>query len=278
MQDYYGKLVYITGGSSGIGLALGIRFARLGADIAIFVRNRHKLETAATQIKNGFPSPEPQVHGFVLDVSDEKAVTETMANVVDVVGVPDILILCAGETITKPFGKLQVREFNQVIQTNLLGSVAPIAALLPEMAETGGALLLVSSLGGLIGAYGYSAYSSSKFAQVGLGEVLRWEFAKYNINVSVLCPPEVATPFLEYEKETIPIETRTVKDLLGTLSPDYVAERAIKGLERNKFLIIPGFRARSMYLLSQLLPRTLLQKMSIFSTEILIKIKQRLKK
>ena len=133
--------------------------------------------------------------------------------------------------------------------------------------------MLVSSMGGLIGAYGYSAYSSSKFALLGLGEVLSWELGENNISVSVLCPPEVATPFVEYEKETIPVETRAAKDLLGTLSPEYVADQAIKGLERGKFLIIPGFRAKCMFLLTRWLPRPLLQRVSAAMITLVVKVK-----
>ena len=181
----------------------------------------------------------------------------------------------AGGTITRPFREFQVSEFNKVIQTNLMGTVASIAALLPEMAKAGGSIMLVSSMGGLIGAYGYSAYSSSKFALLGLGEVLRWELAENNITVSVLCPPEVATPFVEYEKASIPLKTRAAKDLLGTLTPEYVADLAIRGLERKKYLIIPGFRAQGMYWLSRLLPLTLVQRISAVLVELLIKIKYR---
>ncbi len=276
MQNYSGKRVYVTGGSSGIGLALAVKFAGLGADIAIFGRDSRKLEAAVARIETAFCSPEQQqACGITLDVSDEAALAETLPEIGLKFGVPDILILSAGGTVTKPFRDLQVSEFSQVVQTNLMGTVASIAALLPQMAKVGGSIMLISSMGGLVGAYGYSAYSSSKFALLGLGEVLRWELAENNISVSVLCPPEVATPFLEYEKATIPVEARAAKDLLGTLSPEYVADLALRGLERKKFLIIPGFRAQGMYLLSRILPLTLVQWLSTVLVGQLIKIKYR---
>ena len=276
MQDYSGKRVYITGGSSGIGLAMAVKFARYGADVAIFGRDSSKLELAVAKIEAAFRNPENQhAYGTILEVSDADAVTRILTATVSSFGTPDVLILSAGGTVTKPFREFQVSEFNQIIQTNLIGTVAPISSLLPQMAKSGGAVMLVSSMGGLIGAYGYSAYSSSKFALLGLGEVLRWELAENNISVSVLCPPEVATPFVEYEKATIPAKTRAAKDLLGTLTAEYVADYAIKGMERKKYLIIPGFRAKGMYWLSRVLPLTLLQWVSTVLIGLLIKIKYR---
>lgn len=275
MQNYSGKRVYITGGSSGIGLAIAVKFAGLGADVAIFGRDSRKLEVAVSRIKTAFRSPEQQACGTTMEVSDEEVVAKTLSETVHRFGVPEILILSAGGTVTKPFRDLQISEFNQVIQTNLMGTVASVAALLPQMAKAGGSIMLVSSMGGLIGAYGYSSYSSSKFALLGLGEVLRWELAEKDIIVSVLCPPEVATPFVEDEKSTIPLRTRAAKDLLGTLTPEYVAEVALRGLERKKFLIIPGFRAQGMYWISRLLPLTLVQWISTALVGLLIKVKYR---
>ena len=276
MQDYNGKRVYVTGGSSGIGLAIAVKFARLGADVAVFGRDSDKLETAVAQIEAAFFLPaHQQAHGFIMDVSDENAVTSTLTSAMATFGVPDILILSAGGTVTKPFQDLKVSEFDKIIQTNLMGTVASIAAVLPRMSEDGGSIMLVSSMGGLIGAYGYSAYSSSKFALLGLGEVLRWELEENNISVSILCPPEVETPFVEYEKATIPLKTRAAKDLLGTLSPEYVADLAIKGLVKGKFLIIPGFRAKAMYMFSRLLPPSLMQPITKLTTSLLIKTKYR---
>ena len=276
MQNFSGERVYITGGSSGIGLAIAVKFAQLGADVAIFGRDSLKLEAAVIRIKTAFCAPEQQqACGITLEVCDEGEVTKTLSGTVLTFGVPDVLILSAGGTITRPFREFQVSEFNKVVQTNLMGTVASIAALLPEMAKAGGSIMLVSSMGGLIGAYGYSAYSSSKFALLGLGEVLRWELAENNITVSVLCPPEVATPFVEDEKASIPLKTRAAKDLLGTLTPEYVADLAIRGLERKKYLIIPGFRAQGMYWLSRLLPLTLVQRISSVLVGLLIKIKYR---
>ena len=275
MQKHTGKRVYITGGSSGIGLALAIKYASLGAHLAIFGRNIQKLEDAVTSIKSAFSSPESQqVVGISLDLCDEEAVATTMSETVLSFGVPEILILSAGGTVTLPFRELKVHEFNSVIQTNLMGTVGPISALLPSMSESGGSVMLVSSMGGIVGAYGYSAYSSSKFALLGLGEVLRWEFTENNISVSVLCPPEVATPFVESEKATIPIEARIAKDLLGTLSAEYVADYAIRGLSRKKYLIIPGFRAKGMYVLTRIVPVSLLQGMSTALIRLLIKLKK----
>jgi short-subunit dehydrogenase len=80
--------------------------------------------------------------------------------------------------------------------------------------------------------FGYSLYSTTKYALVGFSECLRSELKRFNIKVTLVCPPEVKTPFLEEEAKTLPPEGRAVKNLAGLLKPETVAKAIIRGIKR----------------------------------------------
>jgi short-subunit dehydrogenase len=81
---------------------------------------------------------------------------------------------------------------------------------------------------------------------VGFTECLRSELKRFNINVTLVCPPEVKTPFIEEEAKTLPPEARVVKNLAGLLTPQQAAKAIVSGIKRKKFLVVPGIMARSL--------------------------------
>jgi 3-dehydrosphinganine reductase len=126
---------------------------------------------------------------------------------------------------------------------------------LPAMVKRGsGQLCFISSLGGLVAPYGYSAYSASKFAVLGMAEALRQELYSAGIGVTVVCPPEVDTPMVEQEAEHILPQTRLLKDLGGTLQVGTVTRATVNGIARNRRLVIPGLMGKLTYLQFRLMP------------------------
>ncbi len=104
--------------------------------------------------------------------------------------------------------------------------------------------------------YGYAAYSSSKFGVVGLATALRIECKTRGIAVSVICPPEVETPMVEEERRTAPAITMQTKQFAGTVTLDDLCVQVMHGLERSRFLIVPGsWRARFTVFLGRTFPR-----------------------
>jgi short-subunit dehydrogenase len=81
---------------------------------------------------------------------------------------------------------------------------------------------------------------------VGFTECLRSELKRFNIIVTLVCPPEVTTPFIEEEAKTLPPEARIVKNLAGLLTPEQAAKAIVRGIRRKKFLVIPGIMAKSL--------------------------------
>lgn len=118
----------------------------------------------------------------------------------------------------------------------------------------GGHIVNVSSKAGFLGVFGYTGYSAAKFAVLGFSQALRSEMKKYNITISVLCPPDTDTPMLEWEDKIKPKETRAVAGTAGVMSPDDVAKIMIDGMVKKKFIIVPGFNGKFVLYASRLAP------------------------
>jgi len=255
MTQIQNRIVYISGGSSGIGLAVARHVATLGAHVGLFARDPDKLVRAVRTVRGACARADQTVFSRTMDVNDRDDVATKCAQALTEFGVPDILITSAGIPMAGCFENVDADRFDAVLQTNLYGTRHVIAALLPAMKRQGsGHIVPVSSIAGFFGVYGFSAYGASKFALVGLAECLRSELLTHNIRVSLFCPPEVNTPFLEAEKSDLPPETRMLKNLAGTLSGDHAAKYLVKGILKNRFMIIPGFRAKVFYWLKRLMP------------------------
>lgn len=114
--------------------------------------------------------------------------------------------------------------FQGMIDINYLGAVYATRCVLPSMkARKKGKITLVSSIGGLTGLYGYTAYSGSKFALRGFAEALQMEVKPYNISVTLSFPADTDTPCFEEENKTKPLETRLISETAGVLQPDQMA-------------------------------------------------------
>jgi short-subunit dehydrogenase len=254
MKSYQGKTVYITGGSSGIGLAAARQFAAAGANVAIFSRDQKKLDAALASIQAAKVSDAQKFVAEALDVGNNVDVEAKLPALARDFGVPDILVNCAGTVWCNYLEETPYDAYEQEMRTNFFGVRNTVAALLPFMKEKGGHIVNVSSTLGFIGAFGYAAYAPSKFAIVGFSEVIRGELKRHNIRISVLCPPDTDTPQLAEENRTKPPETYAINSNAGLMQPEQVAAAMIKGMERNRFMIVPGFMNRVSYVAKRWFP------------------------
>lgn len=254
MVDVNRKTVFITGGSSGIGLSAAKQLAAAGANIIIFSRDRARLETAAREIADVKKDAHVRVGYMPLDVSDNDMTARVMQDAVAGIGVPDVLINSAGRSSPNYFTNVPYDQFDATLKTNLYGVRNTVAALFPHMKKNGGHIINVSSIAGFIGVFGFTDYSASKFGLMGFSEALRSESKQFNIRVSVLCPPDTDTPMLQAENATKPKETIAVSESGGLLQPDYVAKVMIACIGTNRFMIIPGFMGKLTYIAKRLLP------------------------
>ena len=251
------QTVVISGGSSGIGLDLAKAYAQQGANLVLLARNQQRLDQAVKDCQQLSQSPSQKILAYSVDVSDQIKLDECVASIKEQVNVPDILILSAGIVASEHFLEQSDQGFDDIYQINVLGSRAVARAFLPDMVARGkGQLCFVGSLGGLISTYGYSAYSASKFAVVGMAGALRQELDASGVGVSVLCPPEVDTPMVANEAHNILPQTRFIKDVGGTLNVATVTKSALKGIQKNQFMIVPGIMAKFTYWQARCFPKT----------------------
>src|SRR5512143_354866 len=249
------SLVFIPGGSTGIGLAAATQLAARGADVAIFARRHEPLEAAAATIAARQVRADQRVSWRQCDVADAAQVATVLAAAVAELGPPAVLINCAGRAVPDYFERIAATQLDETLRINLAGTWHAIQAVLPHMrARRRGHIVNVSSLAGLIGVFGYTDYCASKFALVGFSDALRAELRRDGIVVSVLCPPDTDTPALAEENRTKPAETHAVSAGASLLSADAVAAALLAGIARRRFLIIPGREARFAHLMKRFFP------------------------
>lgn len=255
LQDFKEKRVLLVGGSSGIGLAMAKILVRAGAHVLLFSRNETLLKQVRGDLKNSRVANDQVIDYRVLDVAEHESVDIVMAESVETFGAPDVLINCAGRALPDHVENIQFSQFEETFRINLFGIRNTVHALLPHMKKKGGVIVNTASLAGLIGVFGYSDYCASKFAIIGYSEALRAELKKYNIRVSVLCPPDTDTPGFHNENKTKPAETHAISAGASLLTPEKVASIFFKELPKNKLLIVPGHQAKFSHMMKRFFPR-----------------------
>ncbi|TDG22185.1 SDR family NAD(P)-dependent oxidoreductase [Paraburkholderia silviterrae] len=232
----------ITGGSSGIGLALAKKLAAAGYNVTILARDAVRLETARLEIESARRGTDQRVLAVSVDVVDAQAVQSAVDTAVNAFGAPALVVASAGIVIPHIFEELAISAFKQTMDVNYLGSVYLVRAALPSMQQAGqGHIALLSSGAGLLGVYGLSAYTPTKFALRGLAEVLRAELRPEGINVSVVYPPDTDTPMLREEIRIRPEITSRIAAKAKAMTADEVADAILKGIAKKKFSITQGF-------------------------------------
>jgi 3-dehydrosphinganine reductase len=233
--------VFITGGSSGIGLALARQAAAAGARVSIIARDPAKLAAAHDAIRTAHPGG-AEVVTVSADVSVETEILSALRQAEAVHGPVDVLITSAGVARPGYFEEVPVAVFERTMAVNYFGTLYPLKAVVPAMRQRGrGAVVLISSGAGLYGFFGYTPYAPSKFALRGLAEALRAELKPAGVNVTIVYPPDTDTPQLVEESLTKPIETKALTAGGGLWTADDVARVTLKAVQRGRFAVTPGF-------------------------------------
>lgn len=252
------KVVLVTGGSSGIGLALACLLAGSGAQVWLAARDRVRLESALGEVESARYSSEQRC-GFVsADLSVASEASEAVSKVMESAGLPDVVINSAGAAHPGYVQDLSLDIFRWMMETNYFAAVYVAKAVLPGMIERrSGHIINISSMAGFTGVFGYTAYGASKFAVAGFSESLRAEMKPHGIHVSLVFPPDTDTPQLTYENQYKPPETKALSGTARALSAETVARAILRQAERKDFLILPGWDARLFYILITKLPKSL---------------------
>jgi 3-dehydrosphinganine reductase len=250
-MKFENTLSLITGGSSGIGLALAKKLAAQGAHVWILARDPARLDAASQEITAARRSASQLVGSISADVSDYEQVSAVLAKFSDSKGVPDLLVNSAGITRPGYFTEMGMEIHRANMEVNYFGTLNVTKTLLPGMIQRGsGHIVNISSLAGMFGVYGYSAYGPSKFAIRGLSDSLRYELKEHGIHVSVVFPPDTQTPQLEYEQPYKPPITVELDKANKILSAEAVADAIVQGVARERYIITPGFDSTLYYQLT----------------------------
>jgi len=250
-------LAVITGGSSGIGLATATALAKRGMRVALVARNAEKLKRAAAEIRAAAPSAEVSVYSA--DLADWQATATTFGHLVADQGVPDVLVNSAGVIYPGEFTSMPLQHFDVNLTCGYWSVINPCRAVAPLMEARGsGHILNVSSVAGYLGIYGYTGYSSAKFAVVGFSEALRFEMRPAGVRVSCVCPPDTDTPALTFEHTLRPPETDVIAGNIKPVPPSKVADAIVAAIGRDKFMVIPDALSAFYFRLKGLLPELFL--------------------
>lgn len=233
----------ISGGSSGIGLALARILRAKGFDLVLLARDSQRLDLAREAL---LTQPGGDIAVFPVDVSDAEGCAKIVAIVLDRFGRIDWLLTSAGIAEPGMFLDQPLETHQRHMLINYVGTlnlIHPVASAM-KARGAGGKLVLISSAAAFTGIVGYGGYCPSKAAVKALAEVLHTELAAYRIGVSVAFPPDTDTPQLATEELTKPEATRRITATGGVLSADAVAQSIVEGAESGALIVAPGVLIR----------------------------------
>jgi short-subunit dehydrogenase len=234
--------VIVTGGSSGIGLAIAKLYASRGDRVSILARDLGRLEQAQAEIVSlpGIDGARIQIASA--DVASATQASSAIGSCEASFGPCDILIASAGIVEPAAFDVMPASVFDEQISINLLGTANVVRAVYKGMkSRRDGKIMMISSGAALIGIFGYTAYCASKSALSGFAEALSAEANACGVRVSICFPPDTLTP--QYRRE-ISMRPAEADILMGSVKPwraETVAAGIVRGLDRGRAKIHFGF-------------------------------------
>ena len=276
-----GAVVLVTGGSSGIGKAVAkLAVQRGAAKVVLVARNQARLDDAKREIEEvaaaagrqggggggggggdgGYGSTDSAASSSAVLVETISVDLTSSADAVSAAllasptvagGRVDYAVLSAGDSGPNDFDAIRPADWERLLRLNVLGCVWAARAVVPAMKARarGGRLVLVSSMAGQVGVYGFTAYSASKFALRGLAEALRMELRPWGVGVSLVLPPDTDTPLLARENESKPVECSRISEGAGLFSAEAVAATTVDGMVAGHHLIgfgLDGFMLNTL--------------------------------
>lgn len=252
-EGFGSKRCFLTGTASGIGRATALKLASHGAELYLTDRDEEGLATTVADAR-ALGAQVPAHRAF--DISDYDDVMQFAADIHADHPAMDVVMNIAGVSAWGTVDHLTHDHWKSMIDINLMGPIHVIEAFVPPMIEArrGGHLVNVSSGAGLVALPWHAAYSASKYGLRGLSEVLRFDLARHRIGVSVVVPGAVKTPLVQtvqiagVDREDPIVQMWTDRFAGHAVSAELVADRILRGVAKNRYLIYTSADIRALYL------------------------------
>ncbi len=250
MKDFQGKVAFITGGASGLGLGLAKVFSEAGCKVVIADVRQGAIDEALGYFR-GRGAP---VHGIRLDITDRAAYAAAADEVAQIYGSPpQLLFNNAGVNTFGPTEKSTYEDWDWLIGVDFWGVVNGMQTFVPRMLASGlpGHIVNTSSMGGFEGSTAAAIYSAAKAAVNNLSESYRLSLAKYGIGVTVCCPANIKTNIAEATKirpEALKntgylVNEQTIESLksihIHGMEPEVLAGHIKTAVEQDQLYCIP---------------------------------------
>jgi NADP-dependent 3-hydroxy acid dehydrogenase YdfG len=247
MKDVAGKVAFITGGASGLGLAMANSFSAAGMKVAIADIEESALHAAA----ESFSNTNAEVITMQVDVTDRDAMADARQRTLDAFGKVHVVCNNAGVALNGNIADMTYQDWDWVMKVNLDGVINGIVTFIDDVKShnEGGHFVNTASIAGQYGIPTLSVYVASKFAVVGISESMRADLAQDNIGVSVLCPgivdtgigssernrPDIfggsATPSMTQQGSELPAE-------MNVMEPSAIGDIVLHAVLHDQFYIL----------------------------------------
>jgi NAD(P)-dependent dehydrogenase (short-subunit alcohol dehydrogenase family) len=244
MRDLEGRVAFITGGGSGVGLGMARAFVGAGMKVAIADVRADHLEHATADLGGG-------VHAVQLDVTDRAAYARAADDVERALGKVHVLCNNAGINLFNDISEATYQDWDWVLGVNLGGVVNGVVTFVPRIKAhgEGGHVVNTASMGAFVAGPGAGLYTTAKFGVLGLSDALRWSLLPHGIGVSVVCPGLVKSKIYESDvtrpaelsTDTTPADEDFMRILPGLhdagMDPDEIGGKVLRAVERNDFYV-----------------------------------------
>jgi short-subunit dehydrogenase len=250
MPYWSDKVAVVTGGSSGLGLAIARALAKAGAKVVVAARDQRRLESAAGQIA---------ARGIVCDVTQQDDVERLIQAVIAEQGRLDLLVNAAGRSSRGAIEQTSAEQFRELLELNFLAAVRTTQAALPHLLKSRGHVVQIGSLAAKTASPHLGAYPASKFPLAAYAQQLRLELGPRGLHVLLVCPGPIRRDDAgRYASEAAGLPDSASKPGGGVklkgLDPDRLAARILEACQRRQpELVVPG-RAKLLFAVSQLWP------------------------
>lgn len=252
MGYWSGKSALVTGGSSGLGLAIARALLKAGANVIVVARSQEKLAKACEALKSS-----GRIEAIAADITQPADVDRMVIQSIELFGKLDLLVNCAGSSARGDVQSTTVEDFRKLIELNFLALVSCTRAALPHLLASGGHVVNIGSLASKSASRYMGGYAPSKFAVAAYSQQLRLELAEQGLHVLLVCPGPIAgSQVRDYSAANLPESaTRAGAGVkVGRIDPDWLADRILKACEKRKLELVVPRKARLLFAISQLSP------------------------